>query len=64
MSLGLGSPEARPPLAFAHILDRWVFFHIERVGWVLAVATKRILLMERENGMPAITQLIRKLRAK
>lgn len=49
--LSLVSPEARPNLAFAHVLGRWDLFHIERLGWILAVATKRILLMEREDGM-------------
>ena len=52
--LGLVSPDDRPSLAFAHILNRWDLFHIEKLGWIFAEATERILLMETEDRMLAI----------
>lgn len=49
VALHLVSAEASPILASTHSLERWDLFGTERVGWVLLVATKRILMME-EGG--------------
>lgn len=46
VALRLVSAEASPILVSTHSLDRQDLFGTERVGRVLLVATKRILLME------------------
>lgn len=52
VDLSLVSAEASPILAFTRSLDRGDLFGTERVGWVLLVVTKRILLMA-EGGWNA-----------
>lgn len=47
VALRLVSPEASPSLASPQPGERWDLFSIERISWVLSVATKRILLMEK-----------------
>lgn len=54
MPLGLVSPETSATLASTHSLERRDPFGIERLGWVLSVSTKRILLMKEGDGMLAI----------
>lgn len=54
MFLGLVFFEISVILVFTYSLERRDFFGIERLGWVLLVLIKRILLMKEGDGMLVI----------